>query len=105
MEQIARVIPLPTRDVGYQQNPGLITRVKGNGRAIAVAKFRELADKLESGEIDGARCQWLDTHGENREDDGTQISGMEFVTRSAWAEDGSGSVQLVQTTIEEEGLG
>jgi hypothetical protein len=103
--QTAKVINLqpPAAAPGYQQNPGLVTRVKGNGRAIAVAKFRELADKLESGEIDGARVQWLDTHGELREADGTQISGMEFVTRTAWRDDGSGTVQLVAVTIEEEG--
>jgi hypothetical protein len=29
-----------------------------NARAVAVAKFRELADKLESGELEGARVQW-----------------------------------------------
>lgn len=28
--------------------------------AVAVAKFRELADKLESGELAGARVQWRD---------------------------------------------
>jgi hypothetical protein len=101
MQNAAQVIPLPVPDAGYELNPKLITRVKGNGRAIAVAKFRELADKLESGEIDGARCQWLDTHGLCHEDDGTSISGMTTVTRTAWREDGSGQVQLVNTTIEE----
>ncbi len=101
--QTAKVIQLPTPEPGYQQNPGLVTRVKGNGRELAVAKFRELADKLESGELDGARAQWLDTHGECAEDDGTKISGLEFVTRTAWREDGAGTVQLVAVTIEEEG--
>jgi hypothetical protein len=120
MQQVAKVIDLPTPEVGYAQNPSLLTRTKGNGRAIAVAKFRELADKLESGELDGARCQWLDTYECLVEDaDGKQhrlehagedigiagttvISGMEFVTRSAWREDGAGTVQLVAVTIEEE---
>jgi hypothetical protein len=101
--QTAKVIALPTPEPGYQQNPGLVTRTRGKGREIAVAKFRELADKLESGELDGARVQWLDTHGECLENDGAQISGMEFVTRTAWREDGSGTVQLVSVTIEEEG--
>jgi hypothetical protein len=36
------------------------TVLVGNPRAVAVAKFRELADKLESGELDGARVQWRD---------------------------------------------
>ena len=97
----AKVLHLPTSDVGYKLNPELKTRVKGKGRELAVAKFRELADKLESGEIDGARCQWLDTHGELLDSDGAQISGMEFVTRTAWTDDGSGKVQLTAVTIEE----
>jgi len=101
--QAAKVVPIRPAETAapYAQNPGLSSRIKGNGRAIAVAKFREIADKLERGELDGARCQWLDTHGELREADGTQISGMEFVTRTAWTEDGSGTVQLVAVTIEE----
>jgi hypothetical protein len=102
MEQAARALPLPVVNDGYALNPKLITRTKGNGRAIAVAKLRELADRLESGELDGVRCQWLDTHGENREDDGTPVSGLEFVTRTAWTETGEGTVQLVGLTIEEE---
>ncbi len=103
MAELAKVIPLPAPAAGYQLNPGLHSRVKGKGREIAVAKFRELADKLERGELDGARVQWLDTHGERLDDDGAQVSGLEFVTRSAWTEDGSGKVQLVTVTIEEEG--
>lgn len=86
---------------GYVNRPQLHERIVGNSRAIAVAKFRELADKLESGEIDGARVQWLDTHGELHDDDGAAISGLEFVTRTAWREDGSGTVQLTAVTIEE----
>jgi hypothetical protein len=29
-------------------------------RASVVAKFRELADRLESGALNGARCEWND---------------------------------------------
>jgi hypothetical protein len=32
----------------------------GDRRALAVAKFLELADRLESGELDGARVSWRD---------------------------------------------
>lgn len=32
--------------------------LRGDARALAVAKFRDLANKLESGELDGARVQW-----------------------------------------------
>ncbi|HEU4544334.1 MAG TPA: hypothetical protein VFR23_24600 [Jiangellaceae bacterium] len=121
MENTARILKLPVRE-GYGREPDANGRLKGNGRAIAVAKFRELADRLESGELDGARVQWLDTHGllvevEDAEGNRRQIrledgdvlpvgaklvSGLEFVTRSAWSEDGSGTVQLTGVTIEEE---
>jgi hypothetical protein len=30
----------------------------GSLRELAIAKLRELADKLESGELNGARCEW-----------------------------------------------
>jgi hypothetical protein len=102
MQAVAEVLPIrPEADASYQLRPEVKTRVRGNSRAIAVAKFRELADKLESGELDGARVQWLDTHGLLLDDDGLPISGMEFVTRTAWTEDGSGRVQLDTVTIEE----
>jgi hypothetical protein len=100
MGQAAEVLKLPVNP-GYAREPDSQGRVKGNGRAIAVAKFRELADKLESGELDGARVQWLDTHGELFDDDGIAISGLEFVTRSAWSEDGSGTVAYRSITVEE----
>jgi hypothetical protein len=58
--------------------------LRGEERAVAVAKFRELADKLESGELDGARVQWLSGSG-----------NMETVTRDAT------SVQFTQFKIEE----
>lgn len=56
----------------------------GNPRAIAVAKFRELADKLESGELDGARCQWR-----------SESPELQFVTLD------NNTVQIVTFTIEE----
>src|SRR6188768_1920763 len=98
--QAAKVLEIEQAQ-GYVNRPQLHERIVGNSRAIAVAKFREIADKLESGELDGARCQWLDTHGELLNADGAQISGLEFVTRTAWTEDGNGTVQLTATTIEE----
>jgi hypothetical protein len=100
--QAAKVLDLKeASEAKYRLEPDSASRVRGNGRAIAVAKFRELADKLESGEIDGARVQWLDTHGGLLDDDGKAISGLEFVTRTAWREDGSGTVALKALTIEE----
>ncbi len=100
MENTAKVLQFEAPN-GYGRAPDESNRLKGNGRAIAVAKFRELADKLERGELDGARVQWLDTHGERLDNEGKPVSGLEFVTRTTWSEDGSGTVQLVATTIEE----
>jgi hypothetical protein len=42
----------------FPQTEGVI--YADNPRAAAVAKFRELADKLERGELNGASCQWND---------------------------------------------
>ena len=72
-----------------RENPQLHTRVRGNGRAIAVAKLRELADKLESGELDGCRCQWGTNPGVDVETE------MQTVTLT------SDTVQLITTKIEE----
>jgi hypothetical protein len=38
--------------------PTIVEYTDNDMRAAAVAKFRELADKLESGELGGARVQW-----------------------------------------------
>lgn len=120
MAQLAEVLKFPVVE-GYVESPVTRTRTKGDGRAIAVAKFRELADKLESGELDGARVQWLDTHGclvervlpdgtvkqvkilddQNRHDCDTAISSIEYLTRTAWTETGEGTVALRCVTIEE----
>lgn len=100
MAEPARVLPLDTPN-GYGREPDEQGRIRGNGRAIAVAKFRELADKLESGELGGARVQWLDTHGEHFDEDGLPTSGLEFVTRTAHTANGSGTVSLKAITIEE----
>lgn len=71
----------------------------GEGRAIAVAKFRELADKLESGELDGARVQW-------RRQSGAEMaagnpSEMQTVTVTADEDFQVGTVQLLTFAIEE----
>jgi len=73
--------------------------VVGSGRAIAVAKFRELADKLESGELDGARVQWR--RQSQAESDAGNPSEMTTVTVSADAEYKVGTVQMLTFTIEE----
>jgi hypothetical protein len=71
----------------------------GEGRAIAVAKFRELADKLESGELDGARVQWR--RQSTAEMDAGNPSEMVTVTVDADGDYQVGTVQLLTFTIEE----
>lgn len=103
MQSTAKVVSLDKAraEAGYKVTPGVHERVKGNGRAIFAKRLRDIADAIERGELDGARAQWLDTHGQNLEDDGTAVSGMEVVTRTAWREDGSGQVKFQTTTIVE----
>jgi hypothetical protein len=74
------VVPRDDRDLLADQKEV----IKGEPLAVAVAKFRELADRLESGELAGARVQWRDG-----------LPEMETVTM-----DGE-TVQLTQFTIEE----
>jgi hypothetical protein len=74
------VVPRDDRDLLADQKEV----IKGEPLAVAVAKFRELADRLESGELAGARVQWRDG-----------LPEMETVTM-----DGK-TVQLTQFTIEE----
>jgi len=104
MGQAARVLELPRLRDGYTRGPDAKARVRGYGREIFASKLEELAAKIRSGELDGCRAQWLDTHGENFDDDGVAVSGMEIVTRTAWTDDGSGTVELKTVTIEEEGV-
>ncbi len=84
-EQVVRALPEDERRL----NPTLHTRVQGVGRDIAVAKFRELANKIESGELDGARCQWGTNHGLDTE--------TEMVTVTLTTD----TVQMITTKIEE----
>lgn len=74
-------------------NPEAFARVRGKGRAIAVAKLRELANLLESGELDGCRVQWRDDHGADTE--------MVTVTITHRTEECGGEVQMLTTKIEE----
>lgn len=98
----AKVIPI-AKAAGYRITPTVNERVRGEGRKIFAKRLRDIADAIERGELDGARAQWLDTHGGHLEDDGTATSGMEVVTRTAHRDDGSGQVRIQVTTIVEEG--
>lgn len=75
----------------------LIDKMTGNSRAIAVAKFRELADALENGTLDGARAQWRRCVG----DDAAGFTTLQTVTVQADADFKVGTVQMVTTTITE----
>lgn len=77
--------------------------VRGNSRAIAVAKFRELADQLERGEIDGARCEWRSSSWLESEQGKPSKMATVTLTPQADAAWKGGTVQLTVTTIEEEG--
>lgn len=76
--------------------------VEGNGRNLAVAKLRELADQIESGELDGASVEWR--RGDvlqDAEDNMVVRSVMRHVTVTADTDYNVGTVQWVQTNIVE----
>jgi hypothetical protein len=75
------------------RNPDVYATVRGDGRKIAVAKLREFADMLESGELDGCGFYWRDDHGANTE--------MVTVTVTHATEEHGGMVTRFPTTIEE----
>ncbi len=47
-------------DRGLRIAPSAVREVKGDPREVAVAMFRDLADRLERRELEGARIQWRD---------------------------------------------
>lgn len=57
--------------------------VRGNSRDVMVAVYQEIAARLERGEIDGARAQYIDSHGglRSRAEDGAIVSSLEYVVR------------------------
>lgn len=75
--------------------------VVGDSRAIAVAKFRELADKLESGELDGASCEWRSPSWLESEDGKPTKMAVVTLTPQLDERFHTGTVQLTVTTIEE----
>jgi len=77
------VVPSDTRHL----KPPTTGVLHGDGRAVAVAKFRELARRIESGELDGARVQWRQVTEGNPD-------GMEVVELT------DTSVQLIVYSIE-----
>lgn len=84
-----------------ERQPDQTLQLKGDGRAIAVAKFRELADMLERGELDGARVQWRARNLDELERGAP--SEMQTVTVTPRVDDDwhNGTVQLLTFQIEE----
>lgn len=107
MQNTAEVLKFPearTRalDMPRVRAVDLSIDVIGDGRAIAVAKMRELADRLESGELGGASFEWR--HGDALEDaTGESVirSRMVHVTVSTDTDTNIGTVQLTETKIVE----
>lgn len=101
MENVKQLKPAQVEEVERDRLPDLQLFIKGNGRAIAVAKLREYADLLESGELDGCRIQWRARHPEEVQEG--KPSEMQTVTVTHIAPGRPvGTVQLLTTTIEEE---
>jgi hypothetical protein len=79
-----------------------IERVTGRSRAMAVAKFRELADRLESGELDGAAVEWRRGDVLLDEYDSEHLrSKLIFSTVSADTDWKAGTVSVTTIHIEE----
>lgn len=100
MSAAQRLQLVPAR-VAPERLPDEQGLVRGNSRAIAVAKFRELADKLERGELDGASCEWRSASW--LESEQGKPSKMATVTLTPQRDEHfhTGTVQLTVTTIEE----
>jgi hypothetical protein len=93
---MSQAVKIPLRALPEMQrklHPEAFSRVQGDGRKIAVAKLREFADMLESGELDGCRVQWRDDHGAETE--------MVTVTITHATDEHGGMVQMLTTKIEE----
>jgi len=101
MNQAAKVLDFEEAQ-GRRLLPEAHGRIQGNGRAIAVGKLRELADKLESGELDGCRAEWRDDRlAESQMITVTIERPNKRPSRTARFNDAGGSVQVTITTIEE----
>jgi hypothetical protein len=94
-----RIAPNP--DDTKERLPDRQLELRGDGRAIAVAKFRELADKLERGELDGARVQWRAQNAEEEKlGKPTEMTTVAVTPRTdeGWE---NGTVELMTYKIEE----
>lgn len=101
MENVKQLKPAQVEEVERERLPDLQLFVRGDGRAIAVAKMREFADKLERGELDGCRIQWRARH-EEEIAEGKPSEMVTVTVTHLTAEKPVGTVQLLTTTIEEE---
>lgn len=102
MENVTQLKPAQVEEVERKRLPDMGLHLKGDGRAIAVAKFRELADKIESGVLDGARVQWRARHLQEMQE-GKETTEMQTVTVTPCDHEAglAGTVQLLTYTIQE----
>lgn len=106
-EQLAEVVKFPEAKTRAANMPrvrakDLLIDVEGCGRDMAVAKLRELADGLASGELDGTSFEWR--RGDVCQDaaDETVVrSTMRSVTVTADTDWQVGTVQFTETKIVE----
>jgi len=90
MNQALKLLAIP--EVVRSRFPDEFACVRGEGRSIAVAKLREFADMLASGELDGCSVEWRDNYGDD--------SKMRTVTIQRTGAE-TGTVRFCETTIEE----
>ena len=106
-EALAEVLKFPEAKTRAANLPRVRAKdlsidVEGVGRDMAVARLRALADALESGELDGASCEWR--RGDVCEDSEGNVvvrSTMRSVTVTADTDWKVGTVQLIETKIVE----
>lgn len=103
MENVKQLSPAHVEEVERTRSPDMGLHLNGDGRKIAVAKLREFADKLESGELDGCRLQWRVRHlGEKAEGKETTEMQTVTVTPPNFDTGDPGAVQFRTYTITEE---
>ena len=93
-----RLVPVRQAPV---EAPPVEGYVVGDSRAIAVAKFRELADKIESGELDGGSIQWRSPSFLESEEGKPSKMAVVTLTPQVDEQFHTGTIQLTVTTIEE----
>ncbi len=103
MENAVKKLEPAVEEVEKTRLPDMGLVLKGSGRAHAVAKLREMADKLESGELDGARVQWRERNAEEVANGAPSEMVTVTITPRTGINWEAGTVQLLTFKIFEEG--